>query len=422
MYTVTAQFLAAIRGPHKQYGYVEAWRAGTQLTFDDGSGHQTPHLPLYTAGRNEITVDSSTPGVRRTLTVTLAPQPGLWDTLAPQGTELHPYTVMEYLGGATETVPQGVFDIDVQARGYSDARVGGGSGGAASRAGGQVGGGSGGGLVLTCPDRWNRIQNSRFLAPRQFGGGLIRTLIGTLLLEALPAGSSVTDRGTSTATVPSQTVDRDRDKFLQELAAAASVDVFFDRTGQPFIRDAPILSATPIWTTDAGATGVLLDASRERNRQKTYNMVVVHCVNGVSLFDPVVVWDNDPSSPTFAGPGPGYGPLTAAPASTTAGPFGQRPTFYSSPLVTTDTQAVTAGRTILERVRGQAAQLTLMQVPNLALDDGDTISVRLPQERDDIPRPVEAHIIDKLTVPLVPSRYGQSLETRSTRTDSPSDT
>jgi hypothetical protein len=63
-----------------------------------------------------------------------------------------------------------------------------------------------------------------------------------------------------------------------------------------------------------------------------------------------------------------------------------------------------------------------MQVPNLALDDGDTISVRLPQERDDIPRPVEAHIIDKLTVPLVPSRYGQSLETRSTRTDSPSDT
>jgi hypothetical protein len=396
MYEVTPQFLEAIRYPHKAYGYVEAYYGGTLLTFPNEQGRSSTRLPLRTDGTNEVQVDSSTPGVRRTLTLTLAPIPGLWELLAPVGTEVRAYTVLEYLHGAQEIVPQGVFDIDVQRIGYA----------------------ANGDLKLTAPDRWGRIQAARFLTPRASSAVSNRVQISSLITEALAPGFVVTDTSTSTAQVPSQTWDRDRDKAITDLAKAAALDVYFDRTGTPHIRDIPTLASGSVWTVDASASGVLIDASRERSRQKTFNIVVVSSPanpDGDDLFAPVYVWDNNPDSPTFAGTGPGWS--VTPPDLSTAGPFGQRPTFYSSPLITTQTQAIAAGQAILEQTTGLNAQLSLTASPNYALDDGDTISVQLPQERYDLPRPVERHIVDKFNVPLVPTRSPQQLSTRSTVAD-----
>lgn len=398
MYTgVDQTFLDSIRGPHHAYGYVEAWRGSTQLTIDSGSvlpvADDGSRMPLVDGG---VQVDGSTPGVRRTLTARLAPLPGLWDLLAPIGTELRPYTVLRYLTGATVAVPQGRFDVDVQRIGYA----------------------ANGDLQITAPDRWVRIQRARFLKPRQFGGGTIRALIATLLLEALPAGTTVTDLGTSTATVPKQTEDRDRAGFIQKLAKAASLDVSFDRNGNPVIRDVPQITSSPVWSVDAGATGVLVDADRERNRQRTYNLVVVNSSrNDGTTLATQYAWDNNVNSPTYCGPGAGFGPTPPSPSS--AGPFGQVPVFYTSPLLTSIAQMQAAGRTLRDKVTGLAAQLTLTAVSNPALDDGDTILVQLPRERRDLPRPVERHIIDTLTVPLRPHANAQQIQTRSTVADLP---
>lgn len=407
---ISAAWDSLLRAGHTSYGYLEAWNAGARLSVDDGLGNQTTRLPMIIDGTNQVAVDSSAVmsstvlGSRRSLTATLAVTPGLWDALEPAGTEIRAFVVVRHLSGVTETVPQGVFPIDVEKMGY---------------------GRDNSTLSITAPDRWNLVKNARFLAPRSSSVGVTnRAQIATLLTEALPAGLTVADTGSSTATVPVQTWDRDRDAAISDLAKAASLDVFFDRNGNPVIRDVPVLDPLhPVWTVDAGATGVLISADRERNRQKTFNVVVVDAptTDGSAPFAPVVVWDNDPNSPTFAGPGAGVGGLSDLPAASSAGPFGQRPTYYSSPLLKTSGQATTAGQAILARVSGLAAQVTATSVPNAALDDGDTVLVRLPRLRRTDSAPVEVHLVDGFTVPLVPSRNPMPITTRSTRPDDVTD-
>lgn len=397
MYPVSPQYLEALRFPHKAYGYAEAYYNGALLTFTDEKGFTATRLPLRQDGTNEVQVDGSTPGVRRTLNLTLAPLPGLWDLLAPIGTQIRAYTVLEYTHGVAETVPQGVFDIDVQRIGYA----------------------ANGDLKITAPDLWTRILAAKFLTPRAATSGLShRVHIANLMLEALPAGMAVTDTATSTAQVPPQVWENDRSKAILDLAKAAALDVGFDRAGAPFVRDVPVLSPNVVWTVDAGASGVMYSADRERNRQKTFNIIKVSSPAnsaGGDLFDPVYVWDNVVASPTYAGPGIGWG--SAPPLTTDAGPFGHRPAFYSSPLVTTSLQALAAGQSILSKVVALNAQLDVDASPNYALDDGDTISVVLPKERYDIPRPVERHIVDKFNVPLIPSKTSQHIGARSTVAD-----
>jgi hypothetical protein len=417
MYVVSSAYLQALRGAPQLYGYVEAWRGGTQLSppegdvvasagagfgsqpfgtspFGGGSGSVIwlPGVMPLTDG--VVTVDGDTPGVRRMLSASFAPMPGLWDLLAPIGTELRVFTVMRFPDGSSETIPQGVFDIDVQSMGYA----------------------ANGDIKVTAPDRWARVQRARFLTPRaSTESALARTEIAELILEVMPAGTGIADISSSSAIVPNQTWDRDRAAAIQDMARAASLDVFMGRDGAPVIRDAPTLTSSPVWDVDAGEDGVLISADRERNRQKTYNIVVVNSSANPPAFVTQYVWDNDPDSPTYAGPGTGVGETPPAPGD--AGLFGQRAFFYSSSLLIDFTQARVAGATILEKVSGLAAQLTLSQVSNAALDDGDTIRVTLPQERRDIPRPIERHIVDSLTIPLAPYRAAQRLQTRSTVAD-----
>jgi hypothetical protein len=347
-----------------------------------------------------VSVDGANPGVRRTCTLTLAAVPGLWEMLAPIGTELKVWTAIRFPSGKTEAVPQGVFPIDVQRISY----------------------GPDGSLSLTAPDGWVRVQNGRFFTPRQFGGGGdVRALISQLLQEVLPANAPITNVGSNNAPIPVLSEDKDRAGLIQKLAKAGSLDVYFDREGTPIIRDAPEMSAQTVWDVDAGPKGVMISADRERNRQKTYNIVVVNGTkndDGTPPFPTQYVWDANPNSPTYAGPGTGAG--DTPPPQTLAGPFGQRPTFYASPLLTSAAQAQKAGLTILQRVTGLAAQLKATAVSNPALDDGDTIRVQLPKEGRNR-RQVELHIIDSLTVPLVPSKNAQSISTRSTRADDTGD-
>jgi hypothetical protein len=149
-----------------------------------------------------------------------------------------------------------------------------------------------------------------------------------------------------------------------------------------------------VWTVAADPRqGVILKAQRTRDRSKTYNVVVVNpeLTDGTALFSPVTLQDNNPDSPTYVG-----------------GPFGEVPTFYSSPLLRTSAQAGKAGLTILNRVKGLNAQLTLSTVRNHALDVLDTITVKLPKVRWDAPQVVELHMVDKIVHPLTAEARSRS--------------
>lgn len=369
-----AEIYELLRGPHFSYGYIEGWFDGSPLEVEI-DGRLTTRLPMVDGS---VEVDGSTPGVRRTLSASFSPLPGLFDQLAPTGTELRAFLVVRGPDGVERTTAQGVFDVDVQSMGYS----------------------ADGDIRVTAPDRWVRVQRGRFLAPRvPARGTTLRAQIATLVNEVMPAGVSTVDFGTRTASVPAQVWERDRDKAVEDLAKAASLDVFMDRDGFPTIRDAPLIdSGNVAWTVDAGEFGVLVEADRERNRQRTFNVVVVtpSSNEGVAPWPPQYVWDNDSASPTYAGPDPVRHPELA-------GPFGVRPVFYSSPLLRTAVQGLQAGRTILARVSGLAAQLSLSTVPNPALNDGDTVLVKLPPDSPGGQPRLELHIVDRMSVPLRPS-------------------
>lgn len=399
MYTGASQlFQDTVRaGGGQWYGWVEAWYNGSQLTFDGEYGQTTTHLPLHRGGQNQVQVTGGTPGVRRTLTVTCPHVPGLWDKLAPIGTELHAYTAIRYLDGSVESIPQGVFGIDVEKVTYQ----------------------ASGTMQLTCPDRWARIQRAEFLTPREFVSGTsTATQIASLITEVLTT-LTVTNTSGSTATLPSSTEDRDRAGFIQKAATAASLDVYFDRSGNPVIRAYPTIASTGVWTVDPGDDGgVFISADRTRDRQKTRNLIVV---NGTGPDGPLIatqyVWDNNSSSPTYAGSGTGAG--STPPDPSTAGPFGQVPFRYTSPLLISEAMAQTAGATLLAKLSGLNAQIDLTSVPLPFLDDGDTITVTYPRERADLARVSERHIIDSMTVPLIWHNTPMQITTRSTVADLP---
>lgn len=381
MYPTSDQYGAAVRTFQTAYTTCAAYLGGQLIPGAED-------LLIDEEGSSSVT-DTSTPGVRRTLTLELVPVPGLYELLRPAGVTLRPYSVLK-TGAGLESVPMGVFDIDSPTRSY----------------------GNNGSIRVTGSDKWGRIQRADFLYPASSTPGVsVLDTIVYLIRTALGFTEPVNVTATSTAQVGALVWDSDRSKAIQDLAESIGAWVYFDRNGIATVADLPTTSASSnVWAVDASASGILLSADRSADRDKTRNVVVVNSekTDGV-LFGPQIVWDDDPSSPTYAGTDP--------PNATNVGPFGIATYKYSSPLLQTADQAIAAGRTILARVRGLNGQLSLTAVRNHALDALDTVDVLLPQDRADIPRATERHIIDKITHPLTVGG-AQSIETRAIRADS----
>lgn len=369
MFKVSDTYLSTVRNGGEQAVVCDAYRDGFIL----------PGGRDLRIASGSVT-DNSEPGVRRQLDIELVSVPGLFDLLAPIGTQLQVRSVLRFPNGSNETVPMGVFEVDAE----------------------KIGDGPDGTLTVQASDKWVRIQRARFLLPYASNPALtIVQQITALIRRALGSSEPVKVTATNTDLVGSVVWDRDADKAIIELAKSIGAWVYFDRNGLATIADLPTGAATPVWTVDASSAGIMLSSERSRDRSKTYNAVVVNSekVDGSPLFEPQIVSDDDSASPTWIG-----------------GPFGQVPYFYSSPLLQNAAQAQRAGLTILDRVKGLNAQLRLSAVRNHALDALDPITVQLPRERRDIPRPVEVHASDKIVHPLTPEGV-QSIDTRSTRAD-----
>lgn len=336
--------------------------------------------------------DTIKPGVRRTLNLDLAPEAGLYDALAPTGTQLAVTAHVTLTNNVIIDVPMGVYIID--------------------QASLSEGGGK---LSITAPDRWALVQRAKFLGPTSStpGSTVVQQIIN-LLRDVIGANEAIAVTATSTLTVGALTWDKDRDKAILDLATSIGAWVYCDRNGFFTIADQPRQSSTANWLVDSSPSGVLVTLDRQKARTNTYNVVVVDSSSTTTpAFAAQYVWDSDPNSPTYAGPG-SWGPTP--PAATSAGPFGQAPYFYSDPNLSDATSALAAGAAILSRTVGSASAVNLTSVPNPAVDAFDAIDVLPPRERADVIRSLERHIADTVTHPLDVSQP-QQIQGRSTRTD-----
>lgn len=373
---VSGQMAQALRYPHTAVIHVEAWRGGTRVDTQLAQGLQV----LGGEVKNDGTAK-----VRRTGTVELPATDSVWKLLEVPGTELRPYRGIVWPDGTQTLVPLGRLEVTEGRIGYAP----------------------NGNLSVTGQDAYAKIQASEFLAPgvATFGTLITSTMV-SFIQGALP-GVPVLNQIASTYYIGDKVYVQDRAAAIEEMATALAGEVIVDAVGQIVIRPLPQIATTAVWSVDASSSGVLLSADRAATNANIRNvvMVIATAVDGTALFDPVYVWDNVSTSPTYAGPDPVNNPGAA-------GPFGVRVYRLTSSAMSDPQQAHDAAAARLGLVSGQQSSLTVTAAVNPGLEYGDTISVLLPPDPVTGVRVIEAHLIETVTVPLTVDG-AQQITTRS---------
>lgn len=165
---------------------------------------------------------------------------------------------------------------------------------------------------------------------------------------------------------------------VRKLFSDYGYDLNFDGDGDA--RAVPVpdpATSDSVFDFGAGETNLMLGGTVAGTFEATYNGVVA-TGEGTGNAAPVraVVWDTDPSSPTYYQSG-----------------FGKVPLFYSSPLLTTTAKATTAATNLLARKKGRAQQLAWSAIVNPALEPLDVVTLT----NNGV---VSRFVIDSLTIPL----------------------
>lgn len=214
-------------------------------------------------------------------------------------------------------------------------------------------------VTISGEDRWRRVQDARFEVP-QVTKGSTAAAIEQLLLEAdyrIEVDLSRAPSGTHRSSV----WERDRDKAILELAQSIGARVYFNALGVAVVEPISGVHADPYWSVGTGPGGVRLRKARGIARGNTYNVAVV---TGESTTDAPPVYgvarDDSPTSRTRWG-----------------GPFGKRPRFYTSSLVTTNAQAQAVADSMVVGVTGIVETHELEALPHPGIEGYDVIEVEL---------------------------------------------
>lgn len=168
-----------------------------------------------------------------------------------------------------------------------------------------------------------------------------------------------------------------------KLATAGGFDLYFDGDGIAVLMPTPDPSEqTPVEVYEEGPEAMVLDVSRRINTDQTFNGVVV-TGEGTNVATPVrvVAFDEDPASPTYR-----------------YGAFGERPTFVSSPLITSTADGVAVATAQLAKVKGAEENVEWVQIADPSLDAGDVVEIRNTGTRLS-----KVVVLDKVSVPLTPA-------------------
>lgn len=361
MWPVSDQWDPAIRRPHEVQARADLWRAGAP----------TGVSLVITGG--EVTVDERSP-VRRTLSlpasdVGLLPD-DMGDLLAPADADLLVWSGITYVGGDAEMVPVGMFRIESPARGSLL-----------------------GGLTIGAADYVSVLQAARFVAPWNTPRGTyVTTEVARMVRDVLP-WVDVVDLTGSRARTSAMSWEVDRWEAIATLLKGIGAVGYFNQVGA-FVLDQPAIVGTPVWTVDANSpTAVLLDASLSIDLTGVYNAVTA---TSSATDQPIV------SATVYQG----SGPLRWRPGF-------KRPRYFSSPLLKTRSDCLAAARSILLRSVVVAQRIGPACAPNPALEEGDTVSICLP-DREPVSR-----VITALSLPLGPGPMTMQVRTDADAWEAP---
>lgn len=323
----------------------------------------TPDGATRTLAWSAVSVSSSNAsGVRHTANVEVLPEPGvdLYSILSTPGALFHIVNGIDFGSGFTETIPLGVYEAASGGINITD-----------------------GDISLDLVDLWARVERCRFTAPYTPALDVFppptdsrADLIEAAVLEAVPTATfDVRDTG-GTTDLTDRVWDRDRTQFIDDIAKDGELDVYFDAAGVFVIRKEPIVDeAASVWTFRTGEFGNIMVAERERPFDRLYNRVVVVPIDETQTWSAVYVDLTDTDNPRHSSK------------------IGVVPYFYTSPTLTTETAAVSAANTILQRVQGTTETLSLSTTGAPMLEVGDTVTV-VHQATDADPGFNAIHIID----------------------------
>lgn len=360
MQVVTDAFLREIRQSHEVIAYVDV------ITHDN----RTFRL---TATDGSVNIDR-TADIRRRCTVACVDPDGAItpvnaeSILTPFGTELRLYRGVRYtsgvLAGAEEVVPLGVFRL-------SKAQVKDSVGGSTD-------------ISLEAYDLSRTVRRDKFIDVYTVATGTnIVMAIKAILGRTFPDLQFDTFASTVSNTAP-LVFDADSDPWqaVTTLAESIGCEVWFTAAGH--LKVAPPVDIdhlpAPAFTYVEGAGCTMLDLDVVFTDEPGFNGVVLTAQAAGSADPPIrsVVWDNEPSSPTYH-----------------LGPYGEVPMFVTNSTVTKQADADSAAAAALNQVLGFSSQLNLTAMVNPALDANDVIQVT--RERSGVNA---KYAIDAVSIPL----------------------
>lgn len=250
-------------------------------------------------------------------------------------------------------------------------------------------------IRLTGKDRMAAVVDGRLVSPRQFTASTtLESVVEDLVTDVLADAVFDMDSDFAAATLGRSVIaEEDRYAFLFDAVRSHGKIWYWDHTGTLKITDPPD-ATEPVFTINRGAGGVLVGLRRKVSREGVYNGVVA-TGDAPDTNVPVraVVVDSNANSPTRWG-----------------GDFGKVPTFYTSPFITTQAQAVSAATLMMRRVLGLPHQVDVESVPNPALEPEDPIRVVSPQDS-------VIHICERITLPMSNDGSPLQIATRSQTQD-----
>jgi hypothetical protein len=317
----------------------------------------------------------------RTATLEIAPDSSytheqMYTFLSTPGLELRPRRGVMYADGEIETKPLGCFVIDELSF-------------AETAAGTQ--------LSAQCSDVSVRIQRAALVDAYQMTAG---DALAEVVITALQDRYAPVSVGFTASTVPDDLAasvvlglgsSSNPWSELQAIMAAHGWLLYIDADGvvQATAPSSPDF-ATPTYIYARGAAALVTERTRNLPLEAAYNGVIVSG-EGSGVATPVrgETWDSDPRSPTYY-----------------LGPFGQVPKFISTPLVTTEAQAVAVATLNLALSTGRRDEFSFVALVRPELAPLDVVGMERADGGSDV------YVIDQVTTPLSPTGT-QSATTRS---------